>query len=90
MAELNWSDAQWEMVNNAVTESFNKASVASAFLPCYGPLPASAEYVKDEKISNGDSKVEIEDDTTLKLFNLRVTVEPVSYTHLTLPTIYSV
>ena len=38
MAELNWSDAQWQRVNDAVKDSFEKSSVASSFLECYGPL----------------------------------------------------
>ena len=77
--QLGWSDAQWEMVNNAVTESFTKASVAGAFLPCYGPLPGSAESVKKEKLQTrvtvDDLKLNVEADETLKLFNLRVGVE---------------
>jgi uncharacterized linocin/CFP29 family protein len=74
---LGWSDAQWEMVNNAVSESFAKASVAGAFLPCYGPLPASAEYVRDEQLTAEDegAKVLVTDDKTVKLFNLTVRVE---------------
>lgn len=81
MADLNaglgWSDAQWEMVNNAVTESFAKASVAGAFLPCYGPLPGSAENVRKEELSalSDDALLRVADDTTLKLFNIRVKVE---------------
>jgi uncharacterized linocin/CFP29 family protein len=81
MADINsglgWSDAQWETVNNAVAEAFAKASVAAAFLPCYGPLPASAEYVRDEQLSAGDdgAKVLVTDDQTVKLFNLTVKVE---------------
>ena len=31
--------------NDAVNEAFQKASVASAFLPMYGPLAGSAEIV---------------------------------------------
>jgi hypothetical protein len=50
MAELNWSDAQWQKVKDAVTEAFGKASVASAFLPMYGPLPGSAETVRNEQL----------------------------------------
>src|SRR5580765_619788 len=80
MAELNWTDAQWQKVNNAVTEAFNKSSIASAFLPCYGPLPESAQNVQDENltatVTAGTSvTVTVSDDTTLKLFNLRVFVE---------------
>jgi uncharacterized linocin/CFP29 family protein len=80
---LAWSEAQWEKVNNAVSEAFDKASVASAFLPCYGPLPRSAEYVRAETLivstpnpSQPTEKlsVRVQDDTTLKLFNLTVQV----------------
>ena len=51
MADLNWSDAQWQKVNDAVNESFGKASVASAFLPLYGPLAGSSETVRNERLS---------------------------------------
>jgi uncharacterized linocin/CFP29 family protein len=53
MAELNWSDAQWQKVNDGVTEAFGKASVASAFLPCYGPLAGSAETVRNDRVMQG-------------------------------------
>src|SRR5262245_33395344 len=72
MAELNWSDAQWQKVNDAVTEAFGKASVSSALLPCYGPLSASAENVRKEELDLSDPKVvQIVDNDTIKLFNLR-------------------
>jgi uncharacterized linocin/CFP29 family protein len=78
MAEVNWSDAQWQKVNDCVTAAFGKASVAGAFLPCYGPLPASVETVRDEELKFEQAKrptVTVADDKTLKLFNLRVKVE---------------
>ncbi len=50
MAELSWTDTQWQKVNDAVTEAFGKSSVASAFLPCYGPLSGSAEIVRNERL----------------------------------------
>jgi uncharacterized linocin/CFP29 family protein len=75
-SQLGWSDAQWEKVNNAVAESFAKASVAGAFLPCYGPLAGSAENVREVKLSvAGDGKVTIVDEVTKTLFNLTVKVE---------------
>jgi uncharacterized linocin/CFP29 family protein len=72
---LRWSDAQWEKVNSAVTEAFNKASIAAAFLPCYGPLPESADYVRDEKLVPAPAMVTVTDNDTVKLFNLTVNVE---------------
>jgi uncharacterized linocin/CFP29 family protein len=51
MAELNWSDGQWQKVKDAVTEAFAKSSVSSAFLPLYGPLSGSAEIVRNERLT---------------------------------------
>ena len=71
-----WSAAQWETVNSAVAEAFQKASVTSKFLPRYGPLSDSAEYVKAERLNGGQiANVSVEDDRTLKLFNLTVNVD---------------
>jgi uncharacterized linocin/CFP29 family protein len=50
MADLNWSDAQWQRVNDCVTEAFGKANVATSFLPCYGPLSGSTETVRNERL----------------------------------------
>ncbi len=82
MAELNWSDAQWQKVKDAVTEAFGKASVASAFLPCYGPLPGSAEIVRNERLKQDDASIPRtirldadHADVNLKLVNLTVNVE---------------
>src|SRR5690349_13955298 len=76
MAELGWTDAQWEKVNKAVTESFDKSNVAERFLTCYGPLTESAETVRAPNLKRGRSAAElsIEDDATTKLFNLTVKV----------------
>lgn len=79
MAEMSsgpgWSDAQWQRVNAAVAEEFGKASVSSAFLPCYGPLAGSAEAVRNEQLTDTGALVSVSDDTTIKLFNLTVKVE---------------
>jgi uncharacterized linocin/CFP29 family protein len=81
MAEVNWNDAQWQKVNDAVTEAFGKASVASAFLPLYGPLPGSAETVRNDRLIEDSSRpitVRLDGDhdaANLKLVNLTVKVE---------------
>lgn len=90
MAELNWNDAQWQKVNDAVTEGFNKASVAGQFLPMYGPLSGSAEVVRNERLEplNGDAQEygsaaggntiklsTTHDSVNLRLLSLRVNVE---------------
>ena len=82
MAELNWTDAQWQNVNAAVTEAFGKASVASAFLPMYGPLAGSAEIVRNERLQQDDTStpptIRLDRDhsgVNLRLVNLTVNVE---------------
>ena len=81
MAELNWSDAQWRKVNDAIAEAFAKASVAGAFLPCYGPLPGGAETVRNERLEEDRKsrpttvRLDADHDTAnLKLMNLTVNV----------------
>jgi len=81
MAELNWSDTQWQKVKDCVTEGFSKASVASAFLPMYGPLPGSAEIVRNKRLSQDNSKpptIRLDSDhpdVNVKLINVTVRVE---------------
>jgi uncharacterized linocin/CFP29 family protein len=81
MAELNWSDAQWQKVNDAVNEAFGKASVASTFLPMYGPLPGSVEIVRNERlqqdITSTPPTISLDKDhlgVNLKLVNVTVNV----------------
>jgi uncharacterized linocin/CFP29 family protein len=82
MAELNWSDAQWQKVNDAVAEAFGKASVASAFLPMHGPLAGSAEIVRNERLLEDDTSspptIRLDGDhpsVNLKLVNVTTNVE---------------
>ncbi len=49
--------------------------MAGAFLPCYGPLADSAEYVRNERVILGTGRLQVDDDDTLKLFNVTVLVE---------------
>jgi len=81
MAELNWSDAQWRKVNDAIAEAFGKASVAGAFLPCYGPLPGGTETVRNERLeedrTSRPTTIRLDADhdaVNLKLINLTVNV----------------
>ena len=82
MAELNWSDTQWQKVKDCVTEGFAKASVASAFLPMYGPLSGSAEIVRNERLVRDDTSspptIRLDGDhpdVNKKLINVTVRVE---------------
>jgi uncharacterized linocin/CFP29 family protein len=74
--QLGWSDAQWQMVNNAVAKSFDNASVVGKFITPKGPLSGSAENVREEFVSvTDDGKVTVKNDSTKTLFNLTVKVE---------------
>lgn len=77
-SQLGWSEAQWNKVAQAVTEEFNKASVAGAILPCFGPLADSTESVRAQKLrpspNNYSAVITVDDDDTLKLWTLRVFV----------------
>src|SRR5438093_13095890 len=80
MTELCWTETQWQKVNEAVTEAFSKASVASAFLPCYGPLPGGSETVRNERLKQDNDtatvKLDVDHDSlNLRLVNLRVHVD---------------
>jgi hypothetical protein len=79
---VDWTEGQWNKVKEAVKEEFAKASVASQFLLRYGPLPGSAEIVRNELLQPGG---EVEgpplrldrdhDGINRKLVNLTVNVE---------------
>jgi hypothetical protein len=74
---LGWTAEQWDKVNGAIAESFGKASVASELFEgdCYGPLAPSEEYVREVTLKADVPKVTVQDDLTVKLFNLTVKVE---------------
>lgn len=75
-AQIGWTDAQWSQVYQAVSEAANRASVAGAFLPCYGPLARSAEVVRREKVHDDDeSYIWVDDVETIKLWTLAVHVQ---------------
>ena len=80
MAELNWSDAQWQKVNDCVTEAFGKASVASAFLPCYGPLAGSTETVRNELLNENEDAVTSPPTVTLNTYHRSVNLKLVNLT----------
>lgn len=76
MSQLNWTEAQWNRVNSAITEEFTKASVAGACLPCYGPVGASMEAVSKQvfKYEDKDAIIKISDDETTSFWTIRTFV----------------
>jgi uncharacterized linocin/CFP29 family protein len=72
---VGWTDAQWSRVYQTVSEEANKASVAGAFLPCFGPLARSADVVRFEELREEDQLLTVSDDNPIKLWTLAVHVE---------------
>lgn len=70
-----WTQAQWDMVQSELTQAFEKASVAMALLPCYGPLNGSIETVRREELSSDTDPITVSDDATVTLITLAVRVE---------------
>jgi uncharacterized linocin/CFP29 family protein len=72
-SQVPWSDEQWDLVKRAIQEEANRTRVAATFLPLFGPLPASADFVRKEEIKIGD-QISIADTDTIKLPTLQVKV----------------
>lgn len=71
--QVPWTDEQWARVNQVIQEEAQRARVAASFLPLYGPLPASTDFVRSNKISY--DPLEIADKDTLKLSTLQIKVK---------------
>lgn len=74
MSQLNWTEAQWNRVNSAITEEFTKGSVAGACLPCYGPLGASMETVSEQTFRYTAPTISIADNVTTAFWTIRTYV----------------
>jgi uncharacterized linocin/CFP29 family protein len=70
--QVPWTDEQWARVNQVIQEEAQRARVAASFLPLYGPLSESADFVRSNKISYKPLK--IADRNTLKLQTLQIKV----------------
>jgi uncharacterized linocin/CFP29 family protein len=78
-SQVSWTDEQWARVNQVIQEEASRARVAASFLPLYGPLPPSTDFVRDEAISYpaltaGQHRIAIADTDTIKLPTLQVKV----------------
>jgi uncharacterized linocin/CFP29 family protein len=70
--QVPWTDEQWGRVNQIIQEEAQRARVAATFLPLYGPLPASADFVRSEVISY--PPLSIADERTIELSILKLNV----------------
>src|ERR1700738_3722072 len=71
--QLPWTDEQWARVNQIIQEEAQRARVAATFLPLYGPLPASADFVRKEDVSYRP-RLRIADKETTQLETLQLNV----------------
>jgi len=71
--QVPWTDEQWACVNQIIQDEAQRARVAATFLPLYGPLPASADFVRSEVISY-DPLLSIADEKTIELSILKLNV----------------
>jgi uncharacterized linocin/CFP29 family protein len=71
--QVPWSDEQWDRVKRAIQEEASRARVAATFLQLFGPLSASADFVRLEEIKIGN-EITIADTDTMKLPTLQVKV----------------
>ena len=76
MAQSNplvpWTDEQWARVNQVIQEEAQRARVAATFLPLYGPLPASADFVRKEDVSYQPLRIADKETTQLETLQLKV------------------
>jgi len=72
--QVPWTDEQWARVNQVIQEEARRARVAATFLPLYGPLPPSADFVREETISDSPA-LTIADTDIIKLATLQVKVQ---------------
>jgi uncharacterized linocin/CFP29 family protein len=80
--QVPWTDEQWASVNKAIQDEAQRARVAAGFLPLYGPLAASADFVRREDIAYLDrperaqppKELAISDKQTMQLATLEVKV----------------
>jgi uncharacterized linocin/CFP29 family protein len=71
--QVPWTDEQWARVNQIIQEEASRARVAATFLPLFGPLPASTDFIRSETISLGQ-QITIADKDTIQLATLQVKV----------------
>jgi len=71
--QVPWTDEQWARVNQVVQEEAQRARTAATFLPLYGPLPASADFVRKEDVFY-QPRLRIVDKDTTQLATLQLNV----------------
>jgi uncharacterized linocin/CFP29 family protein len=55
VSPVQWTDEQWNLVQETVRNEARKVRVAASFLPLYGPLPPDAESVPLQAVDEEDT-----------------------------------
>lgn len=75
--QVPWTHEQWARVNQVVQEEASRARVAASFLPLYGPLPSSTDFVRREALAYdqyGAREITLVDTETARLPTLQIKV----------------
>jgi uncharacterized linocin/CFP29 family protein len=75
--QVPWTHEQWARVNQVVQEEASRARVAASFLPLFGPLPSSTDFVRREALvynASGAGEITLADTDTAKLPTLQIKV----------------
>jgi uncharacterized linocin/CFP29 family protein len=80
--QVPWTDDQWDRVTQAIQDEANRARVAAAFLPLYGPLPPDTDFVRKNVLETvaqpqgmrPERRLTIDDTNTIALATLQVKV----------------
>jgi uncharacterized linocin/CFP29 family protein len=73
-SQVPWTDEKWARVNQVIQQEASRARVAANFLPLFGPLPASTDFVRSELIIYESQKIKIDDTNIIRLPTLQVKV----------------
>ena len=53
--QVQWTEEQWNLVQQTVRDEARKVRVAASFLPLHGPLPPDAESVPLQEVAPEDT-----------------------------------
>jgi uncharacterized linocin/CFP29 family protein len=82
-SQIPWTHDQWAHIEDVIQQEAKSARVAATFLPLFGPLPADADFVRNETINDGRRggllvparSATINDRNTIQLATLQVRTE---------------
>lgn len=75
-SQFEWTEEQWNRVQEAVRDEARKVRVAASFLPTYGPLAPDAETVPRQTLFEEDHKpLRVDDRTTRALTTVSINVQ---------------